>query len=138
MQENVHASAEQTAYANILFYGCWCGLAVILVIYFLYVTGIIAPYVPLEQIPQIWNHSVRHYLEANKVPTGWGWTSLLGYGDFLNFIGVVILAGLSIICYIRIIPSLFRKGDKVMGVIALLEVLVLLVAASGIVGSGGH
>jgi len=138
MQEKALASSEQTAYANIMFYGCWIGLAVMLVTYFLYISGIISPHVPLDQMPQVWSQSVHHYLEAHNVPTGWGWLRLLGHGDFLNFIGIVILAGLSIVCYLRIIPALFRKGDKLMGIIALLEVLVLLVAASGLVGSGGH
>ena len=138
MNESVHASPEQNAYADLLFYGCWLGLVIMLITYLLYVSGIIAPHVPLEQMPQYWSQSVSHYLEVANVPTGWGWISLLGQGDFLNFLGIVLLAGLSIICYLRVIPSLFRKGDKVMVFIAAAEVIVLLVAASGIAGSGGH
>ena len=136
--ESALASPEQNAYADILFYGCWLGLAIMLVTYTLYVSGIMTPHVPLEDMPQYWSQSVGHYLETAKVPTGWGWTDLLGQGDFLNFVGIVLLAGLSIICYLRSIPALFRKGDMVMGCIAAAEVVVLLVAASGIAGSGGH
>lgn len=138
MKESVHASPEQTAYADLLFYGCWAGLAVMLVTYSLYIFGIITPHVPLENMPQIWCNPVGTYLEKGNVPTGWGWTSLLKTGDFLNFLGIVLLAGLSIICYLKTIPALFRKGDKVMGMIAVAEVLVLLFAASGIVGGGAH
>lgn len=138
MKESVHASPEQTAYADLLFYGCWIGLAIMLVTYSLYVFGILTPHVPLETLPQIWSQPVSNYLETARVPTGWGWFSLVGQGDFLNFLGIVLLAGLSIICYLKTIPALLRKGDKVMAVIAVAEVLVLLLAASGIVGGGAH
>ena len=138
MKDSVHASPEQTAYADVLFYGCWLGLVIMLVTYLLYVSGLLSPHVPLAEMPQYWSRPVAHYLEVAHVPTGWGWLSLLGRGDFLNFAGIVLLAGLSIICYLRVIPSLFRKKDTIMGVIAVTEVLVLLLAASGIVGGGAH
>jgi hypothetical protein len=59
-------------------------------------------------------------------------------GDFLNFAGIVFLAGVTIICYARIIPILLRKKDTVFVVIAVLEVLVLVLAASGLLKAGGH
>lgn len=138
MKDSVHASPEQTAYADILFYGCWVGLGVMLITYLIYVFGILSPHVPLEQLPDYWSKPVSHYLQEAGAPTGWGWAALLGQGDFLNFLGIALLAGLSILCYLRVIPALFRKNDKVMGFIAVTEVIVLLLAASGIFGSGGH
>lgn len=136
-EESVHASAEQTAYADWLFYGCWVGLAIMIVTYTLYISGVISPHVPLEEMPNYWSQPVTLYLSKAGVPTGWGWTSLLDRGDFLNFAGIVLLAGLSIVCYLRVIPAFFRKGDTVMGVIAIAEVLVLILAASGL-GGGAH
>ena len=138
MNNDVHATPEQTAYADLLFYGCWLGLGIMILTYSLYISGTMTPHVPLETMPQVWSDPVSTYLEKANIPTGWGWTSLLGNGDFLNFIGIVLLAGLSIICYLKTIPAFFRKGDKVMGFIAVAEVLVLLLAASGIVGGGAH
>lgn len=138
MKDNVLASPEQNAYADILFYGCWIGLAVMAITYILYVSGLMAPHVPLAEMPQYWGKSVGHYLNSAHVPIGWGWLSLLRSGDFLNFLGIVLLAGLSVICYLRVIPSLFRKKDTIMAVIATVEVFVLLLAASGIVGGGAH
>lgn len=138
MKDSVHASQEQTVYANILFYGCWLGLAIMFATYLLYISGLVTPHVPLAELPQYWSRPVSHYLENAGAPRGWGWLSLLGSGDFLNFLGIVLLAGLSIVCYIRIIPTLYRKGDRIMGHIAAAEVIVLLLAASGLVGSGAH
>ena len=136
--QTIAPSEEQSVYADLLFYGCWTALLIMIVTYLLYVLGGLAPHVPLEKMPTYWSQPVSVFLTEASVPTGWGWTSLLGRGDFLNFPGVALLAGLSIICYLRVLPMFLRKKEKLMFVIGLLEVLVLLFAASGIVGSGAH
>lgn len=63
---------------------------------------------------------------------------LLGNGDFVNFIGIVVLAGGTLACFLSIIPTLWRHNDKVYAVFALLEVIILCVAASALLGSGWH
>lgn len=68
--------------------------------------------------------------------TGWRWVKFLGYGDFVNFVGVAILAGATILCYIAIIPLLLRRKDFIYAALALLEVVVLVVAASGVIAVG--
>lgn len=72
------------------------------------------------------------------VLSGWAWFSLLGYADFLNFLPVAILAGITIVCYGRIIPGLFARGDLAMGIMAIVEIAILVLAASGILKVGGH
>lgn len=131
-------SPEQLLYANILNKGMLLGLLILLITFSLYVFGIVSPYVPLDKLSNYWNMPVNDYLHALDIPTGWGWLTMLGYSDFLNFIGIAFLAGVSIICYIAIIPSLIKSGDKIYAVIAILEVIVLTAAATGIFGSGGH
>ncbi|MDR0239410.1 MAG: DUF1634 domain-containing protein [Deltaproteobacteria bacterium] len=131
-------SKEQMAYADWLFYGCWIGLVVMLITYAVYVSGILIPHVPLERMSEYWNEPVSTYLAKAQAPIGWGWVALLGQGDFVNFVGVVFLAGLSIICYIRILPGLLAKKDMIYFTLAVLQVLVLVFAASGILGSGAH
>lgn len=129
---------EQIAYANLLFYGCWASLAVMALTYLVYVFGVLPPHVPLDQITTLWRNPVGNYLETANVPQGWGWVSLIGQGDFLNFIGIVILAGMTILCYLTLLPAFLKDKQPLMAIIAGLEVLVLVVAASGIVGGGGH
>jgi hypothetical protein len=131
-------SKEQTAYADLLFYGCWAGLAVMLITYAVYVSGILIPHVPLERMSEYWGEPVSVYLAKAQAPIGWGWTALLDKGDFVNFVGVVLLAGLSIVCYLRVLPGLLAKKDMIYFTLALIQVLVLVFAASGIVGGGAH
>ncbi len=56
----------------------------------------------------------------------------------LNFIPIAFLSGLTIICYLAIVPGLLRKKDTPYVILAILEIVVLCVAASGILGTGGH
>ncbi len=55
-----------------------------------------------------------------------------------NFAPIAFLSGLTIICYLVIVPGLLKKKDMAYVALALLEVAVLVVAESGILGAGGH
>ena len=132
------APPEQIAYADILFYGCWFGIFVLLITYILYLTRVVPPYVPMEQLTWYWSHNVHHYVEEANVPTGWGWVKFLNKGDFLNFIGIAFLALLTIVGFLTLIPAYAKKKDWAFMVIVVVEILVLLLAATGILGTGGH
>jgi len=98
--------------------------------------GILQPHVPVNDLPRYWSMSVHEYLEATGIGTGWSWLGSLGQGDLVNFVGIAFLAGVTIICYIAIIPILLRKKDMPYVVLALVEVAVLVLAASGVLKSG--
>ncbi len=138
------SQTEQLLYANVLEIGMYIGLVILFITFALYVSGILAPAVPLDHVSAYWNQGVHEYLEAvnrdywhmEHPPTGWAWIAMLGKGDFLNFVGIVILSGITIICYLAIVPALLRKNDRAYLAMALLEVLVLTLAASGILTVG--
>ena len=132
------SSPEQLAYAHLLDKGMKLGLLMLVISFTIYLTGILSPYIPVNDLPKYWGLSVHKYLETTGIHPGWTWLALVGKGDFLNFIGIAFLAGVTVICYLRIIPILFRKNDIAYGIIAILEVLVLVLAASGLLKSGGH
>ncbi len=136
--ETAKAPPEQITYANLLFYGSWAAIAILLITFFVYVTGVLDSYIPINEVSQYWTMPVSQYVQEANVPTGWGWATLLGKGDFLNFIGIVLLAGMTIVCYIVILPYYVKKKDIAFVVIVILEVLVLCLGASGILGTGGH
>jgi hypothetical protein len=131
-------SPEQLLYANILNKGMFIGLIILLITFTIYCLGIMKPFIPLNELGNYWNMSVGDYLHALDIQAGWAWLGMLGYSDFLNFIGIAVLAGISIVCYIAIIPTLLKDGDMIFLTLAVLEVIVLTVAATGLLGSGGH
>ena len=136
--DKTKASEEQIIYAGILNWGMIIGFLALTAAFLLYLFGVLPTFIPIEDLPKHWGKSVHAFNQDLGAPTGWGWLSYLGKGDYLNFVGVAILAGLTIVCYLAIIPTLLRKKDKAYLVIAVAEVLVLALAASGILKGGGH
>jgi hypothetical protein len=138
------ATQEQLLYAAILEKGMFFGLLLMFITFALYVFGIMTPSVPKDMIASYWNMPVGDYLETINQnylgwahgPTGWSWMRLLGKGDFLNFLPVAILSGVTIFCYAAIVPGLFRRGDKAYGFMAIAEVVILALAASGLLAVG--
>ena len=132
------ATEEQILYANILNKGMFVGLIGLIVTFIIYGAGILKPVIPLEQVQQYWVMPVSDYLQQTGIQAGWAWLGKLNYGDMLNFLPIAFLSLLTIVCYLAILPGLIRKKDTAYVVLAVLEVLVLVVAASGLLGSGGH
>jgi hypothetical protein len=132
------ASEEQMAYAKVLNIGMWLGLAVMIVTFIIYISGLLPSFVPIDDLPKYWTMRVHDFNVALHAPTGWGWAPLVGKGDYMNFIGIAMLSGLTILCYAVILPILFKKKDTAYVVIAIAEILVLSLAASGLLKVGGH
>jgi hypothetical protein len=135
---SIEATPEQVLYAKVLDKGMFIGLIILFITFAIYAFGIMKPYIPLDQVSGLWTTNVEDYLHNANIKPGWAWLGMLQYGDFLNFIGIAVLAGVTIFCYIAIIPTLIRSKDTIFVIIAVLEVIVLSVAASGILGAGGH
>jgi hypothetical protein len=132
------ATEEQVLYAKILNIGMLIGLIGLVVAFIIYCAGILEPLIPLEKVQTYWVLSVYEYLEQSGIQAGWAWFGKLQFGDMLNFLPIAFLSLLTIVCYIAILPGLIRKKDTAYVVIAVLEIIVLTIAASGILGTGGH
>lgn len=138
MVNKLKATEEQLAYARVLDAGMKLGLLAIIFTFVVYLTGILVPHVPVNDLPKFWTMPVKQYLSTANISPGWTWLGMLGKGDFLNFLGIAFLAGVTIGCFFPIIPIFLKKKDKVYAVISLLEIGVLVLAASGILKAGGH
>ena len=132
------ATEEQILYANILNKGMLIGLVGLVITFIIYGAGILEPQIPLEEVQNYWVMPVGQYLQETGIHAGWAWLGNLGQGDMLNYLPIAFLSLITIICYAAIIPGLLRKKDNVYVVLAVTEIIVLSVAASGILGSGGH
>jgi hypothetical protein len=137
-KEDLQPSREQIIYANLLIIGVWAGIFILLATYAIYVSGILPAHVDMSVIPQLWGKGVSEYLELTHSPHGWGWAALLTKGDFLNYLGFAFLALMTIVCYLVLVRGYSRQKDWMYAAIAVLEIVVLSLAASGILGAGGH
>ena len=138
LKKDIKASPAQLRYADTLFYGALLGFVAMLVTYTLYVLGVLTPQIPLEEMPRLWSQSAAAYRAAGNIPQGWGWLALVGKGDMCNFIGIAFLAALTIFCFVQLAVGLVRQKQWLMAIIAILEVLVLSLAASGVLVAGAH
>ena len=138
LKESVKASREQIIYANLLIIGVMVGIVIMMATYTIYLVGLLPSHVDMSLIPTIWDKSVTEYLEITHSPHGWGWVALLAKGDFLNYIGLALLALMTIFCFLVLLRGYIRQKNWIFAVIAFLEIVVLSIAASGILGSGGH
>ena len=137
-KQSLKPSREQIIYANLLLMGMVAGIIVMMVTYVIYATGMLAPHVDMQVVTANWGKPVHEYLEITHSPLGWGWAGLLMKGDFLNYIGFALLGLMTIFCYLVLVRGYFRKKDWIFAVISILEIMVLSLAASGILGGGGH
>ncbi len=129
--------AEATRYASILDWGTRLGLLVLILSFAAYVLGLTTPLVALQDLPQLWNQPVAVFQQKTGTPLGWGWLSMLGKGDMLNLLGIAILAGCSIPPLLSLIPLYLQRRDFTYAGICLAIMLVLVLAASGVL-TGGH
>lgn len=135
---SLKATKEQIIYANLLLIGMLSGIIILLITYAIYVTGLLPSHIDMSIISANWGKGIHEYLEITHSPHGWGWVALLGRGDFLNYIGFVLLGTLTIFCYLVLVRGYFREKNWIYTGISVLEIVVLSLAASGIFGSGGH
>jgi len=133
-----YASEEQLTYAAVLDTGWKIGFVLMLIFFGLYVFGVLPAHVSMEDLARYWVLPADQYLKAVHGPTGWDWVALINRGDYLNYIGITILAGITVVCYARVLPLFLKKQDRVYSAIIVAEILVLLLAASGILGGGAH
>lgn len=131
-----YATEEQLAYAEWLDWGMRTGFILLVITFIIYLTGLTTPHVSLEELPKYWGLPADQYIKTTGAPVGWGWLAMIGRGDYMNFLGIGFLSAVTIACYIRILPILKRTGDKVFFAIAVLEVAVLSLAASGLLVVG--
>jgi hypothetical protein len=132
-----YATREQLVYAAALDVGMKIGLAIMLITFALYISGLVASYVPFDDLPAYWSLPLDEYLQATRAPTGWNWLLLAHKGDYMNFVSIAFLSGVTVVCCLRIIMYPLRNRDFLFAGVILLEAIVLLFSASGLI-SGGH
>jgi len=123
-------------------YARWLGAATLiafaaaLVAFVLYMGGVLPPFVPLEALPALWQLPVGEYLARTGAPVGWGWLRLLPYADYLSLGCVALIAAVTLVCYLAVLPMLLRLEERVQAALVAAQIIVLLLAASGALAAG--
>ncbi len=129
----VGSAGAPARYAAVLDVGGRIGLAILTISFLAYATGIVPGFVPVEDLPNYWGMRADQFTAAIGAPTGWGWLEHLDKGDYFSLLSISLLAGLPLACQLAIIPALAKKRELTFLVIAVLQSLLFMLAASGMV-----
>ncbi len=134
--ETPQTAPEQNRYALWLWWSGWFGLALLVAGFFLYVTGLLPPHVPVGELPAVWKMSSRELALHVGGHAGWDWVLMPHRGDLLNLFGIAMLAGCSVLPLLAVTGVYLRRGDRLFAALSILQVAVLVLAASGVVAFG--
>ena len=137
MKPKLHANRIQLTYATVLSWTSTLGIIFIVAGYFVYVFQLLPSTVSPAEVAMHWGLRAAELHKIVPVPSGWDWIYQLGRGDVLSYASVVYLSSVTMLCLAVIIPLFLKEKDMIYAVMTLLQVLVLVFAAAGIV-SGGH
>jgi hypothetical protein len=127
---------EQAVYARWLARGNRVALVVMLAGFAAYLAGLWSPLVHRRELSGLWHLSARDYLQHTGVPTGWGWFGQLTHSDMATLLGIALLAACSLPALLMVALHYWRRGERLAGLLAMLQIAVLVLAASGVIGAG--
>lgn len=130
------ARSEEATYARLLWWSGWTGFVLLVLGFLAYVTGALPPLIDVESLARVWRLPARELAAQEGHPTGWGWVALLGHGDIFNLLGIATLATCSALPLTAIAALYWRRRERLHALLAAAQVLVLLLAASGMIAAG--
>ncbi|CAA7599932.1 membrane af1562 transmembrane [Acididesulfobacillus acetoxydans] len=133
LRNDSEVSLEQNRYASILLVCSWAGIFVMSVTFLLYMGGLFNPVIEPSQIPRYWQMNVHQYALATHAPNGWTWLGLLNHADYLCLVGLAFLGTVSVLGYVSLLIDYLRKKDVPYIAMVSLEIVVIVLAASGII-----
>ena len=128
----IDLAAAPRRYATWLLWGTRIGLALLVIAFIAYVAGILVPQVPIERTAAMWGQPASAMVQATGLQASWEWARHLGRSDMLALAAIALLASCSIPCVAAVIPVFARHRERVLVGICVLQVAVLLLAASGL------
>lgn len=140
MQSNQQLRKEQMVYATLLSFGVKTSLQALTLALVVYVSSIFFSFAKNMNAVPYWHLPLNQYHSAVglQIHGGWMWVTQLPPLELLSLTTVIYLASITIFCYMKIIPVFLKSKDYVYTILATAEVLVLLLAASGVLNVGGH
>jgi hypothetical protein len=133
--EDTQQQPEQLLYARWLQWGTRCGQCLLWLTFALYLLGWPSPHLAPKLLPHYWGLPVKDFLQATGSPAGWGWLEMLVHSDMAGLLGIAFLALCCLWPLLALIPQYWRRRDFAFVALCAAQILVLLLAASGLLVS---
>ncbi|MEC9486821.1 MAG: DUF1634 domain-containing protein [Prosthecochloris sp.] len=122
----------ERSYAGMLERVSMAGIAASIVAYLLYVLHIVPSSVPVHEIAANWHLGAGELAERGLVVEGWSWIAGLPASDTLSLASIGLLTMTPVACLATASVSFLLRKDYAYALIAFLQIVVLLVAVSGV------
>ncbi len=127
----------QLVYAQVLEIVSYAGFAFLAIGYVVYVLQLLPLSVPIDAIAANWHLKASDMQQKLHTPLGWsfsgGTPAALLQGDIISYLSIFFLAMATIACLAFAAVTFYREKNYLYVTIAVLQVVVLLVAASGLI-----
>ncbi|KAA6231698.1 hypothetical protein EKD00_03115 [Chlorobium phaeovibrioides] len=130
-----HVHKEQLAYAGVLDKLSHFAILFLTGSYAAYIFQLLPRKVSIADIAANWHLRASLMQEKLDAPLGWSFMSGMESfwrGDALSYFAIILICMIPVVCLLVTAPAFFREKRPVFGVIAILQVLILLVAATGV------
>ncbi len=128
----VRISDEQLVFARLLEIAIRVAFILLLAGLAAYLSGALTLAVPLAQLPALWGLSAADFVARTGGHRGWGFLDL-GAGEIAILGGIAYLLSVSTLCMCILPPIYARRRDWWFVAITVLEIGVLVIAASGVI-----
>ncbi len=126
----------QQVYSKVLENVSHVGFVLLIGGYFVYILQLLPLSIPIDVIAGNWHLSAAEMHQKLNTPSGWSFfatTAMLMKGDVFSSLSIYYLATATIFCLLFTIPAYIRDKNYIYTTIAFFQIVVLLVAASGII-----
>ena len=111
-------------------------LALIVIVYVLYISGALPTPRSPRVIADTWHLNAQAFQEKNQIPRGWAWVRYLGQGDIISLGTIFLMSLTSIICLPAALAIYIKERNTIYTAIVAVEFLVLCLAALGVLPPG--
>jgi hypothetical protein len=132
----VQIDPTQTRFAKTLGIMVAIALASLAITFILYAGGLLPSAVDPDKAAANWHLKADDYSAALGQKNGWDWIFNLSDGEALSKAALALLGSCILVCYSIAVVSFIKQKNRIYAVLAFLQILILIVAASGL--GGGH
>ena len=133
---DLRVDPEQLGYAQVVAWGNRLGVAVILVGFIGYLSGLLPARIPPDTLLEIWSLPLPEFLAQTHSSTGWGWLQYLENGDTLALLGIALLGGVTLAGYLLLFVRFLGERKWRQWSMVVVEITLVVLVAANWIGAG--
>lgn len=133
--EDTHQEIE-TKYGRILHYLVLAGFVFLGITFLIYALALLPSYMDAHRVPEVWHLPADEAAAETARPHFWAWVTNLHRADLLSLGSLAVLSAVTPVGFLFLTVLFLRRRDYAYAAMVAAEIVVLVFAASGVIG--GH